>query len=321
MEHLLALLDQLLADPQRVRTAFVATVALTIFALGLALMVVVLGATDPVRRRLRGLSEAERRAAPQGERLKQLLESASPYVLPKEGWERSRISRTLVQAGYRAPNAVTLFFGVKLLLGLLLPAVVLVAATQLPRFSTVEVLFAAGVAGFLGMMLPNAWLGRAHERRMRRVRNGFPDALDLLVVCVEAGLGIAAALQRVANELAISHRELAEELALVSAEMQAGVNRADALRNLGERTGLEDVQGFVSLIAQSLRFGTSVAEALRMYAEEFRDKRMQAAEEQAGKIGTKLIFPLVLCLFPSFFLVAVGPAILGVLRALSEQGF
>ena len=142
--------------------------------------------------------------------------------------------------------------------------------------------------------------------------------MDLLVVCVEAGLGLAAAIQRVADELAISHPELASELFIVNAEIRAGVERVRALQGLADRTGLDDIRGLVSLLAQSLRFGTSVAETLRVYSDEFRDKRMQRAEEQAAMIGTKLIFPLVLFLFPSFFLVMIGPAILGVLAALGR---
>ena len=124
-----------------------------------------------------------------------------------------------------------------------------------------------------------------------------------------------------ADELAVSQPELAAELALVNAEIRAGVDRVQALKNLGNRTGLEDIRGLVSLLAQTLRFGTSIADTLRVYAEEFRDKRMQRAEEQAAKIGTKLIFPLVVCIFPSFFLVAIGPAILGVLEVLTAVQF
>jgi tight adherence protein C len=142
------------------------------------------------------------------------------------------------------------------------------------------------------------------------LRHGFPDALDLLVVCVESGLGLAAAIQRVADELAVSHEELATELALVNAEMRVGVDRAKALKNLADRSGVDDIRGLVSLLIQTMRFGTGVAEALRVYSEEFRDKRMQKAEEEAALIGTKLIFPLVTCLFPSFFIVAIGPAVI-----------
>jgi tight adherence protein C len=148
------------------------------------------------------------------------------------------------------------------------------------------------------------------ENRLKKLRNGFPDALDLLVVCVEAGLGLGSAIERVARDLEVSHPELAEELRLVNVEMRAGVERPTALKNLADRSGLADIRGLVGLLVQTIRFGTSIADALRVYSEEFRDKRMQRAEEQAAKIGTKLIFPLVTCMFPSFFIVAVGPAAL-----------
>ena len=147
--------------------------------------------------------------------------------------------------------------------------------------------------------------------------HGFPDALDLLVVCVESGLGLAAAIQRVADELGVSHPELAFELATVNAEIRVGVQREQALRNLADRTGLEDIRGLVGLLVQTMRFGTGIADTLRVYSEEFRDKRTQKAEEQAAKMGTKLVFPLVLFMFPIFFIVAIGPAVLRIIDAFS----
>jgi tight adherence protein C len=158
--------------------------------------------------------------------------------------------------------------------------------------------------------LPDMVLNVIRERRMKRLRVAFPDALDLLVVCVEAGLGLGPAIERVARELEISHPDLAHELALVNAEISAGVERPVALRNFARRCGLEDIQGLVGLLVQTIKFGTSVADALRVYSEEFRDKRMQRAEEQAAKIGTKMIFPLVFCMFPAFFIVMIGPAVI-----------
>jgi tight adherence protein C len=159
------------------------------------------------------------------------------------------------------------------------------------------------------------WLDAKVKTRHKLLRNGFPDALDLLTVCVESGLGLSQALQRVSDELDVSHPELAGEIAQVTAQMRAGVEREAALRGLATRTGLDDVRGLVSLLVQTLRFGTGIADALRVYSEEFRDKRMQRAEEAAAKIGTKLIFPLVLCLFPSFFVVAIGPAVIKLIEA------
>ena len=130
------------------------------------------------------------------------------------------------------------------------------------------------------------------------------------MVCVESGLGLTQALQRVADEIIVSHAELGLELSVVNAEIRAGVDQVTALRNFADRTGLDDVRGLVSLLTQTLRFGTGVADSLRVYAAEFRDKRMQRAEEQAAKIGTKLIFPLIVFMFPGFFIVALGPAVI-----------
>jgi tight adherence protein C len=225
-----------------------------------------------------------------------------------------------MHAGYRSQNARTLFFGMKALAIILLPCLVLLASPLLPGVSTSMLMLYTVAAGYLGAIACSIWLDRAVERRQRAIRAGFSDALDLLVVCVESGLGLAPALQRVADELTVSHPALGDELALVNAEMRAGVERGAALKNLADRTGLEDIRGLTALLVQTMRFGTSVADALRVYSEEFRDKRTQAAEEQAAKIGTKMIFPLVLFLFPSFFLVAVGPAVVGLIDVFSQLG-
>ncbi len=321
MEHLIGLLNTLIGDPEMARLAFVTMIATAIGVMVLAVMFLAVGLADPVRRRLHRLVDHKPTHSGGVGGLTKLIESASPYILPKAGWERTRITTKLVHAGCRAPTALSLYYGTKVLLGVLIPVMVLVGATWLPQFTTLQVLFSAAVASCLGMMIPNAVLDHMVGKRMRLLHNAFPDALDMLVVCVEAGLGLAAAIQRVADELAVSQPELAAELALVNAEIRAGVDRVQALKNLGNRTGLEDIRGLVSLLAQTLRFGTSIADTLRVYAEEFRDKRMQRAEEQAAKIGTKLIFPLVVCIFPSFFLVAIGPAILGVLEVLTAVQF
>ena len=136
---------------------------------------------------------------------------------------------------------------------------------------------------------------------------------------MESGLGLAAAIQRVADELDVSHEELAFELSTVNAEIRAGMPREKALRNLADRTGLQDIRGLVGLLVQTMKFGTSISDALRVYSEEFRDKRMQRAEEQAAKMGTKLIFPLVFCMFPIFFIVAIGPAVLRIVEWMANR--
>jgi tight adherence protein C len=239
-----------------------------------------------------------------------LLGPITQYVLPSEEMERSRVTARLAYAGFRAPNALQVFYSIKAVLVVTLPAIAVLAMQFFPKLQTqMVVLYALGAAS-AGLIGPSYVLDKLVARRMKRLRDGFPDALDLLVVCVESGLGLTQALQRVADELAVSHTELSLELAVVNAEIRAGVDRMKALRNLADRTGLEDIKGLVSLLVQALKFGTGIADSLRIYSEEFRDKRMQKAEEQAAKIGTKMIFPLILFMFPGFFVVALGPAVL-----------
>lgn len=239
------------------------------------------------------------RLTPVGERL-----------LPVLGSERPRIESKLYLAGLRQPNAAAVFFMTKLLLLLILPVVAWAIARTIPGISPVQLWSLVAVALAIALLGPNWWLDRRVSRRQARLRNGFPDSLDLLVICVEAGLGLTAAIERVTGEIRPLHPELAAEFAAANAEMRSGVDRATALQSLNDRTGLPEIRGLVSLLVQTMQLGTGVADSLRIYSAEFRDQRMQHAEERAAKIGTKMIFPLVLCELPAFFLVAVGPAVL-----------
>jgi tight adherence protein C len=160
----------------------------------------------------------------------------------------------------------------------------------------------------LGYLLPNMALGRMAQRRQHRIRLSLPDALDLLVVSVEAGLGLDQAIQRVSEELALAHPELCDELRLVNLELRAGKPRGEALRNLGERTGVDDLTSLTAMLIQTDRFGTSVARSLRVHSETMRSKRKQRAEEAAAKTGVKMVFPLVFCIFPAVWVVTIGPA-------------
>ena len=292
--------------------------AACLFAYGISLLVA--SATDPVRRRIAEVTAT----AAQGRESRKFdlgwfVSPIAKYVVPKASVERDSAQSRLVQAGFRSPQALRNFYGLKAMLAITLPLVFMVIARWLPDLTTSTITFGAVFGAFIGVRLPDRVLESLRQRRIKRLRNGLPDALDLLVVCVESGLGLAPAIERVARELDFSHPDLAQELSLVNAEMRAGVERQVALRNLAVRSGVDDISGLVGLLVQTIRFGTSVAEALRVYSEEFRDKRMQKAEEQAAKIGTKMIFPLVLCLFPSFFIVAVGPAILRIIAAFKQM--
>ena len=318
MEYLHSFLSEITGNPMQVRIAFVLLIAVGVFMLGLAVSTLVSGASDPLRRRLRLVQGGGHASEGSARVLGQFVDSTAPYILPKNDRERTRTRDRLIHAGYRSPTALTIFYALKTLLGVAIPIAVFFLARYFPQASAVQVMTAAAAGGFFGMLLPNGLLRRQVEKRQRRLYEAFPDALDMLVVCVEAGLGLNAAIDRVAAEIDVSHPDLAVELALVNAEIRVGVERVQALRNLADRTGMDDIRGLVALLSQSIRFGTSVAETLRVYSEEFRDKRMQRAEEIAAKMGTKMIFPMVLFLFPGFFVVAVGPAILGVLKAVGK---
>jgi tight adherence protein C len=294
---------------------FVILIGVAAFALSMGVSAFVVVVADPVRRRLARLGSGEEQPATSAANIADTLRPLFPYLIPSKDRERTRVGRLLTYAGFRSPTALPLFYAAKALFMLGLPLGVFLASPFFPKLTSGLLLSAAVAMGVLGSIVPSVWLDHRVKSRQRQLRVAFPDALDLLVVCVEAGLGLAPAMQRVADDLMISYPELGSELTLVNAEMRAGVERTQALKNLAERTGLEDIRGLVALLVQTLRFGTGVADALRVYSEEFRDKRMQAAEEAAAKIGTKMIFPLTLCLFPSFFLVAIGPAVVRLVEA------
>jgi len=311
------MLDNVLnGDPMVVM--ILAAVAALVFFWGLASM---FGYSfNPGRRRLQQISAGGegRPSTTLGEHMAEFVQPIERFVLPK-GAERDKTQEQLQFAGFRSSWAVSAYYAGKLLLAVVLVLIWLGATHFLPSLSTGRVVFVALAAFGLGMLAPGIWLDRKVKKRHQLLRNGFPDALDLLTVCVEAGLGLTQALQRVSEELSVSHPELAAEIALVTAQMRAGVDRELALKGLATRTGLDDVRGLVSLLAQTLRFGTGISDALRVYSEDFRDRRMQRAEEAAAKIGTKLLFPLVICLFPSFFVVAVGPAAIKLTEAFGAK--
>ena len=171
----------------------------------------------------------------------------------------------------------------------------------------------------LGYLLPSVVLARIAKRRQHRIRLGLPDALDLLVVAVEAGLGLDQAILRVSQELDFAHPDLCAELGLINLELRAGKGRAEALRNLADRTGVDDVAGLVAMLIQTDKFGTSVAQSLRVHSDTVRTKRRQRAEEAAAKTGVKMVFPLVLCIFPSVYVVTLGPAVIRFIQVLGPM--
>ncbi len=231
----------------------------------------------------------------------------------------SRLRERLVQAGFRGPQAVPIFLAVKGLLPLLLVGVLLwFGAAQVEAVDYLSA-WAVGVA-VLGFVVPNLWLGRRVRSRQTEIDRGLPDALDLMVTCVEAGLGLDAALQRVAGEIGLARPVLAEELTLTFLEVKAGVRRTDAFRRLATRTGVQDLKTLAATLNQTDIFGTSVSRALRVQAEGMRIRRMQRAEERAAVLSVKMTMPLVLCFVPTLFVVLVGPAWVNVVTQFLRRG-
>ena len=221
---------------------------------------------------------------------------------PRSPKELGQLRLRLVQAGYRRDEAVSIFFGIRIMFALLLFTLFATSVVMKP-----SILLALGGLG-IGYVLPGMILARLAKRRAHRIRLSLADALDLMVVSVEAGLGLDQALQRVGAELAFAYPDLSDELRLVNLELRAGKARAEALRNLADRTAVDDLSSLVTMLIQTDKFGTSVAQSLRVYSETLRTKRRQRAEEAAAKTGVKMVFPLVFCIFPAIWVVTIGPA-------------
>lgn len=314
--HLLNFLREQLALLGGTRILLAAAIGIAAFLFVRGLLTTLTWIADPTRRRLGVIdpSFGASSALKWAKKVRQAVQPMARYVMPTTEKELGGMQERFIKAGYTSADAMPIFYALKITLAVVFFGAYLAATHWLPKLDSSRSMLFAAAAAFLGLMLPNFVLNRKVERRQRNLRNAFPDALDLLIVCVESGLGLAAALQRVSLELRISWPDLAGELERVNAEMHAGMDRELALRTLATRTGLSDVRALVGLLVQTLRFGTSIADALRVYSDEFRDKRVQAAEEKAATLGTKMIFPMVLCFFPSFFLIAIGPGIIKVMH-------
>lgn len=286
---------------------------------GGALLASRLFVSNPVQDRLAALS-ARRGARARVRWLDHLAGLATPLAklsLPADGWESSPIRTRFINAGWRTPSTPGLFYAGKTALALLLPMLTLIylGSKAEPPAGNVKILYLL-VTAAAGYYLPELALSHVVKRRQRDIFESFPDALDLMTVCVEAGLAMDAALARVASEIGLKSLVLAEELQLVTLELRAGSAKDKALRNLALRTGVEDVDALVMMLIQAERFGTSIADSLRVQSDQLRTKRRQRAEEQAAKIALKLLFPLIFFIFPSLLVVLLGPAILHLYRGL-----
>lgn len=250
------------------------------------------------------------------ERLEALLETFGEQVASKKvDW--SEIQHMLVMAGYRRPSAVSIYVAVRVVAVAGFAGAGLFVATVAGARPGAIAMAAAG-AGLLGWVVPRMWIRRRIKQRNDEIQRALADTLDLLVVCVEAGLGLNQALVRVSTEIEHVSRTMSEELMLTNLEMRAGTPRDEALRNLGERSGVGDLKALTAMLVQTDRFGTSIATALRVHSDTLRTKRRQRAEEAAAKTTIKLVFPLVLFIFPAMFVVILGPAILHILAQMQD---
>lgn len=275
------------------------------------------GQTRVVHRRLEELRAGEasyhdlqerRRRQAKRERLETLLEAVGERMGGAEGQRRQTMRGLLRYAGFRRPNALLIFLAARLLLAGVLGAGALFLAAVFPLTALQRLLLLAfGV--LLGWMGPLLFVSQRRKARQRELQRALPDALDLMVVCVEAGLGLNQALQRVAQEMDRVSPQMSDELTLATLEIRAGTPREEALRNLGDRNGLDDIRSLTSMLIQTDRFGTSIAQALRVHAESLRDKRRQQAEEAAAKTSVKMLFPLVFFVFPAIFIILLGPSV------------
>jgi tight adherence protein C len=296
---------------------------LIVFAIVAALAGLAMAMFSPrtIRERLDAfLGKAEVSQLETGGWIERVAKVAQPFTklsLPEEGWEKSALRTLFMNAGWRTPAAPTLYFASKTLLALGLPAAVAlglaITGKHLPGKQFMLMLFACAAFGYY---VPNMVLVRIARRRQREIFETIPDALDLLTVCVEAGLSLERSLIKVAGEIHIKSMVLAQELQLVLMEMRAGFTKEKALRNFALRSGVEDVDTLVAMLIQSERFGTSMGASLRVHSDNLRTKRRMAAEETAAKIALKLMFPLIFCIFPTVLMALIGPAVIQIIHTL-----
>jgi tight adherence protein C len=236
-------------------------------------------------------------------------------LVPASPKDVTVMQRRLIRAGYRNQNALKILYGAKALFAVLVPVVTATALINAPMQQTNKfgAVLAAVAVGFFG---PNEYVRMAAKRRQQQIHRGLANSLDLMVVCVESGLGLDQAIMQVSKELEHAHPEISLELAIVNLELKAGKRRAEALRNLADRTAVEDLKKLVAVLIQADRFGTGVSQSLRAHSDFMRVQARQIAEEKAAKLGVKLVFPIFFCILPSLFVVTVGPVVMKIVREL-----
>lgn len=295
--------------------------ALTIF-LSTALVVVLVGRVITKMRARRRLVQLLSTSEPPKEqaakrhigagsltRVEALINSLSKLSLPETGWQDSAIQLKFIRAGLRGPNDIKIFYAIKSLLTFVLPGVVFIGLWRFgPEMARFKLVSYVVVVAALGYYLPDFFMRWRTSRRIQQMQDALPDLIDLLIICTESGLGIDAAINRVARDSVRNSPLLSQEFYLTSLEIRAGAGRLVALKNMALRTNLEDLNGFVSMLIQADKFGTSIAESLRIQSDMMRIKRIQRAEEKAAKVPVKMLLPLILFIFPVLMIVLIGPA-------------
>ena len=258
---------------------------------------------------------ATRGRAPDGGLLATVLRPLSKLAKPGEGEDLSRVRTRLVHAGFRGDHAVESFFGAKLALGIAFAGgLLLISGLRPTAIADIEII--SVLAAAVGFYAPNYWLARRVTTRQTAISKALPDTLDLMITCIEAGLSIEAALQRIQAEIGLSAPELSSELQHTMLEIQAGMTRAEAFRRLAERTGLEDLRALSAMLIQTEMFGTSIAKSLRVHSAGMRIRRTHRAEERGATVAVKMLMPLILCILPSLFAVILGPAVVRIVETL-----
>ena len=268
------------------------------------------------------LTDAAQQAAPARgimDRFKGMLGLLGRSVARDRLDDHTQIRPMFLKAGIRSERAPSVFWGAKVALAVLLPLGFILFMTVAPPLGITTPMSVGIFTGLalLGFYLPNIWLTNTIQKRRQTILEGFPDALDLMVVCVEAGMGLDSAISRVAKESRSNNKTLSEEFHLYNLEIRAGMPRKEALKNLAMRTDLEEMHNLTTLLIQTDKFGTSVSQALKIYSDTLRTQRFQRAEEKAAKVPIKLLFPLILCIFPSLFVAILGPAVISIIEAFS----
>lgn len=317
-------LNSLVTDPRFLQWAFAVGLGLLFFLISFLIGRAIQDRFDPVKGRIAAVALG--RAQPSGTaglgseaRGQRLMERLGRGLTPTSAEKRERATDKLVHAGFRRPEDLGLFFGLKALAGLGLPALATALILLTGLMSVNKALPFILLALPIGLILPDYVLVKLTRKRQSAIRRALPDVLDMLVVCSEAGLGLNAAIQRVAMEMDIQHPILADELKTTMLHMGAGMDSRSALQALASRTGLDEIRSLTATLQQAMRFGTSISETLRIYSEEMRSKRLEAAQEQAAKVGVKMLIPIALFMLPAVMVIVMGTPMIRLVGGLTGK--